>query len=268
MHANLMNNYFNPNLVYIEEDFRHHLRIRHHVFERLLHDVQHVDPYFRQKLDRKGYPGFSPHQKVIVALRMMAYASPVDSMDETFGMSESTCLDTFAEFCNTIIQLYKEEYLREPNQKDLNQLLCKAEDRGFTGMIGSLDCMHWNWKKCHTGWQEGFSGRSRKPTIVLEAIALYDTWIWHAFFGVLGSQNDITIFGRSPLFNNLTEVKSPQLDYYINGRQYNMGYYFADDISPKWATLVQAIPNPANDAKKWFTLQQEAYRNDVCLYHT
>ena len=86
---------------------------------------------------------------------------------------------------------------------------------------------------------------------------------WHAFFGVPGSQNDITVLGRSPLFNNLTEGKSPQLDYYINSRQYNMRYYLADDIYPKWATLVQAIPNPRNDAEKLFTLHQEAYRKDV-----
>ncbi|KAM2197528.1 hypothetical protein ACFX1Q_000917 [Malus domestica] len=234
-HANLMNNYFNLNSVYTEEDFRLRFRMRRHVFVRLLRDVQQVNPYFRQKRDRAGRPGFSPHQKVTVALRMMAYGSSADSMDETHGMSESTCLNTLEEFCNTIVQVYKDEYFREPNQEDLNRLLHKAEDRGFPGMIGS-----------------------RKPTVVLEVVASYDTWIWHAFFGVLGSQNDITVLGRSPLFNNLMEGKAPQLDYYINDREYNMGYYLADDIYPKWATLVQAIPNPRNDAEKLFTLHQEA----------
>ncbi|XP_068314895.1 uncharacterized protein [Pyrus communis] len=115
-HFNLINNYFNPNSI-------------------------------------ASYPSFSPHQKVTVALRMMAYGSPADLMDETQGMSESTCLDTFAEFCNVIVQLYKKEYLREPNQEDLDWLIRKAEDRGFPGMIGSLHCMHWNWKNCPTGWQ-------------------------------------------------------------------------------------------------------------------
>ena len=42
-----------------------------------------------------------------------------------------------------------------------------------------------------------------------------------------------------------------------------MGYYLADDIYPKWATLVQAIPNPRNDVEKLFTLHQEAYRKYV-----
>ncbi|XP_070662437.1 uncharacterized protein [Malus domestica] len=152
-HANLMNNYFNPNSVYTEEDFRHRFRMRRHVFERLLRDVQQVNPYFRQKRDRAGLPGFSPHQKATVALRMMAYGSSADSIDETHGMSESTCLNTLEEFCNTIVQVYKDEYLREPNQEDLNRLFHKAEDRGFPGMIGSLDCMHWDWKNFPTGWQ-------------------------------------------------------------------------------------------------------------------
>ncbi|XP_068307513.1 uncharacterized protein [Pyrus communis] len=42
-----------------------------------------------------------------------------------------------------------------------------------------------------------------------------------------------------------------------------MGHYLADDIYPKWTTLVQAIPNPRNEAEKLFTLHQEAYHKDV-----
>ncbi|XP_068322575.1 uncharacterized protein [Pyrus communis] len=114
-HANLMNNYFNPNLVYTQEDFQYRFLMRHHFFKSLLREVQQVNSYFRQKQDRAGRPGFSPHQKVTVALRMMAYGSPADSMDETQCMSESTCLDTLEHFCDTIVKVYKEEYLREPN---------------------------------------------------------------------------------------------------------------------------------------------------------
>ncbi|XP_068309765.1 uncharacterized protein [Pyrus communis] len=132
-HSNLMNNYFNPNSVYTKEDFRRHFQIKHHVFERLLRDLQQVNLYFRQKKDKAD--------------------RPVDSMDETHGMSESTCLYTLEQFYDTIVQVYKDEYLRKLNQEDLNRLLRKAKDRGFPSMIGSLDCMHWDWKNCPTGWQ-------------------------------------------------------------------------------------------------------------------
>ncbi|XP_068307514.1 uncharacterized protein [Pyrus communis] len=115
----------------------------------------------------------------------------------------------FKRLLRDVQQVYKDEYLREPNQEGLNQLIRKAEDRGFPSMIWSLDCIHWDWKNCPTGWQRGFSGRSRKPTVVLEAVASYDTWIWHAFFGVPGSQNDIIVLGHAPFFNRLTEGKAP-----------------------------------------------------------
>ncbi|XP_008392141.2 uncharacterized protein [Malus domestica] len=141
-HANLMNNYFNPNSVYTEEDFRRHFRMRRHIFERLLRDFHQVNLYFRHKWDRASRPGFSPHQKVTIALQMMAYGSLADSMNEAHDMSKSTYLDTLEQLCDTIVQVYKDEYLREPNQEYLNRLFRKVEDRGFPGMIGSLDCMH------------------------------------------------------------------------------------------------------------------------------
>ncbi|XP_068344278.1 uncharacterized protein [Pyrus communis] len=149
-HVNLMNNYFNPNLVYTKKDFRRLFWMRCHVFERVLCDVQQVNPYFRQKRDKAGLSGFSPYKKVTVALQMMTYGSSAESMIETHGMSKSTFLETLQQFCVTIVQVYKDEYLRKPNQEDLDRLLRKAEDRGFPGMIRSLDCMYWDWKNCPT----------------------------------------------------------------------------------------------------------------------
>ena len=59
-----------------------------------------------------------------------------------------------------------------------------AEQRGFPGMLGSIDCMHWRWKNCPTVWHGAFSVRYHEPTIILEAVASYDLWIWHAYFWV------------------------------------------------------------------------------------
>jgi hypothetical protein len=33
------------------------------------------------------------------------------------------------------------------------KLLSINEERGFLGMIGSIDCMHWEWKNCTFAWQ-------------------------------------------------------------------------------------------------------------------
>jgi hypothetical protein len=41
-----------------------------------------------------------------------------------------------------------------------------------------------------------FTGRGKHPTMILEAVASYDLWIWHAYFGLPGSCNDINVLER------------------------------------------------------------------------
>jgi hypothetical protein len=64
------------------------------------------------------------------------------------------------------------------------------------------------------------------------------------FFGMPGSCNDINVLHRSPLFDNLAQGIGPQVTYIVNGREYNMGYYFVDGIYPTWATLISGISRP------------------------
>ncbi|KAI5322062.1 hypothetical protein L3X38_031134 [Prunus dulcis] len=68
-------------------------------------------------------------------------------------------------------------------------------------MIGSIDCMHWQWKNCPTAWQGEYGNRKGQKSIILEAVASFDTWVWRAFFRVAGSQNDLNVLGQSPVFD-------------------------------------------------------------------
>jgi len=102
-----------------------------------------------------------------------------------------------------------------------------------------------------------------EPTIILEAVASNDLWIWHAFFGMPGSHNDINVLHRSPLFAKLAEGRAPEVNYTINGHDYTMGYYLADGIYPSWATLVKSISQPMGNKNKYFAKAQEAARKDV-----
>jgi hypothetical protein len=70
-------------------------------------------------------------------------------------------------------------------------------------MLRSIDCMHWKWKNCPASWQGMYTGHFHEPTIILEAVASYDLWIWHAFFGLPGSHNDINVLERSFIFSDL-----------------------------------------------------------------
>ncbi|GJU93724.1 coatomer subunit beta'-2-like protein, partial [Tanacetum coccineum] len=47
------------------------------------------------------------------------------------------------------------------------------------------------------------------PTIMLEVVASYDLWIWHAFFEVAGANNVLTVLNDSPLFDDLLDDIAP-----------------------------------------------------------
>jgi hypothetical protein len=84
--------------------------------------------------------------------------------------------------------------------------------------------------------------------MILEAVAYQDLWIWHSFFRLPGSLNDINVLQRSPLFQRLKSGTSA-VKYFVNDNKYTMGYYLVDDIYPSWATIVKSFRNPQGNKK-------------------
>ncbi|KAI5341775.1 hypothetical protein L3X38_009650 [Prunus dulcis] len=52
-----------------------------------------------------------------------------------------------------------------------------------------------------------YGNRKGQKSIILEAVASFDTWVWHAFFGVAGSQNDLNVLGQSPVFDEVGDIR-------------------------------------------------------------
>ena len=86
--------------------------------------------------------------------------------------------------------------------------------------------------------------------------------IWHVFFGTAGSINDITVLNASNVFNEVLSVRVPVVQYIVNGTQYDMGYYLANDIYPKFATFVKTISRPQGEKRKLFAQWHESTRKD------
>ncbi|XP_038707268.1 putative nuclease HARBI1 [Tripterygium wilfordii] len=262
-HNRLFNDYFAENPVYPHDRFRRRFRMSRDLFLRIQEAVEAHDPYFRQKRNAAGKLGLSPLQKITASLRMLAYGVTADFMDEYVRIGESTAIASLKKFTRAIISIFGSEYLRSPNSNDIARLLEIGENRGFPGMLGSIDCMHWKWKNCPSAWKGMYTGHIHEPTLILEAIASYDLWIWHAFFGMPGALNDINVLDRSNVFSELTQGRAPAVNFHVNGNQYSMGYYLADGIYPSWATFVKTIPAPQNNKTKHFVRCQESARKDV-----
>ncbi|GJR96300.1 reverse transcriptase domain-containing protein [Tanacetum coccineum] len=133
---------------------------------------------------------------------------------------------------SSVMEIFRPGYLRKPTVTDVVKLYRHHEEKhGFSGMLGSLDYL----------------------------------WIWHAFFGVVGSNNDINVVYQSPLFNDLKIGRAPEIPFVANGVTYAWRYYLVDKIYLKLATLVKTIPEPADDDNKQilYKQKQESASKDV-----
>nr|XP_034569929.1 putative nuclease HARBI1 [Setaria viridis] len=262
-HQRLYQDYFSDDPTYGHSYFRRRFRMRRTLFVRIWNAVEEHDEYFVQKRNAAGVLGLSSLQKITAAFRMLTYGVAADATDDYVRIGESTAIESLRRFVSAVIEVFGDEYLRSPNEDDTARLLAIGESRGFPGMLGSIDCMHWRWKNCPSAWQGMYTGHVHEPTIILEAVADKDLWMWHAFFGMPGSHNDINVLHRSSLFARVAEGQAPKVNYTINNNEYTMGYYLADGIYPSWATIVKSIPDPQGNKKKYFATAQEACRKDV-----
>ncbi|GJX88635.1 ALP1-like protein isoform X1 [Tanacetum coccineum] len=221
-----------------------------------------IQKYQRSYMPRDRY---GAHDRLI---RQLAYAVVPDSLDEYLQIGEKTSRDCLMHFCNGVIELYGKEYLRRPTQTDVEKLYAFHENKhGFPSMIGSIDCTKWPWAQCPQAYRAQFcrGDSGSEPFILLEAVASQDLWIWHAFFGVAGSNNDVNVLRQSPVLNDLKVGKALEVPFVANDVTYKWGYYLTDGIYPEWAVLMKSISQPgSNDVKRIrYKKTHEAARKDV-----
>jgi hypothetical protein len=216
-HERLVRDYFTDSPVYSARTFRRRFRMRRELYLRIFDTVERSDDYFQQRPDATGMVGLSALQKCTTAIRHLVYGRSADAADEHIRIGESTAIKGLKRFCAAVIDVFVDEYLRAPTKNDIQRLLAMHRERWFVGMLGSFGCMHWGWEKCPTtAWSGQYTGKESKPTIVLEAVASQDLWIWHAFVGMPGSVSDINVLNRSDLFSRLANKQSPTCDFTIN----------------------------------------------------
>ncbi|GKE99346.1 ALP1-like protein isoform X1, partial [Tanacetum coccineum] len=124
--------------------------------------------YFQCNPDCARREGISSLIKCTSAIRQLIYGVNASFLDEYMQISERSS------------RLALDHFYRHHEEK-----------HGFPGMLGSLDCTDWEWFGCSYAFKGQYVRRDHGSNsfILLEAVASQDLWIWHAFFGVAGSNN-------------------------------------------------------------------------------
>ncbi|GKC17552.1 ALP1-like protein isoform X1 [Tanacetum coccineum] len=149
-------------------------------------------------------------------IRQLAYGVNASFLDEYMQISERSSRLALDHFCQAVMEIYDPEFLRKPTYV--------RRDHGSN------------------------------PFILLEVVASQDLWIWHDFFGVAGSNNDINVLYESPIFNYLKTGRALEIPFVANGLTYQSGYYLVDGIYPELAPLVKTIPEPTSGI--YFVIKQ------------
>ncbi|GJY87773.1 ALP1-like protein [Tanacetum coccineum] len=162
------------------------------------------------------------------------------------------------------VQNYRKDVMAQKSTNEESEKAMAANTSGSNGAMFVKVSMDGAPYLCKVDFKfRGDSGS--EPFILLEAVASQDLWIWHAFFGVAGSNNDVNVLRQSPVLNDLKVGKAPEVPFVANDVTYKWGYYLTDGIYPEWAVLMKSISQPgSNDVKRIrYKQAHEAARKDV-----
>nr|GEX29187.1 hypothetical protein [Tanacetum cinerariifolium] len=152
--------------MYDEVKFRKTFRMARPLFNEIVTAVIDHNPFFRNNIECTGKEGISELLKCTSSIRQLAYGVHAEFLDEYMQISKRSSHLTLDHFC------------------------LKAR---VSGDVRNPDCTDWEWFSCPYAFKAQYIRRDHGPNpfILLEAVASQDLWIWHAFFGVAGSNNDI-----------------------------------------------------------------------------
>jgi len=267
-YAKVVKDYFSgPASTYNERQFEQRFRTPRAVFEKIHDKLMGQWPFTGPTKNCVGTPGIHPLPRLVACFRHLAYGDAYDREDENLRMSGESVRISCQQFCKLLKQEFPEYLNRCPSEEEKKKVIQANADRGFPGCFASWDCKHFVWHRCPTKWQGQHKGHAEggKMTLILEAIADVDRYIWYANFGDAGSLNDINVLDKSSIvgamLNGSFDTTTPE--YTINGIVRDWLYFLADGIYPEWAIFVKTHSDPIGDKELTFAKRQEAVRKDV-----
>ena len=86
--------------------------------------------------------------KILCALYVLGQGAPFRTCKGRSGVDEETVRGFFHDFMQWMVQRFYNEWIREPYENQLDDIVADYERLGLPGAAGSMDCVHIPWDAC------------------------------------------------------------------------------------------------------------------------
>lgn len=114
----LYKNYLAPTATYPKLTPSRRYRLPRRLFVHICNVRERDNIVFQHCNDCSSLPGFDKHQKCTAAMRLIAYGTCDDNVNEYLRMDSFKVLQCIKELVNTIFASYKHKYLRPPSKSE------------------------------------------------------------------------------------------------------------------------------------------------------
>jgi hypothetical protein len=118
-------------------------RISRSLFLRIMRAVEDHDDYLVQKINTANKLRLSCLRKVTAVFRMLCNKVAADTTDEYICIGESRTIESMRRLVIVVVEIFKVEYLRSPNENDITQLTSHCRRKMLLGHASFIDCIHW-----------------------------------------------------------------------------------------------------------------------------
>ena len=136
--------------------FRRRFRVPFDLFRRLVTMCKEKNLFPHSKfhpttgvpIDAAFRPVIPLELKMLGVLRILGRGWCLDDVTECSGISETTMQIFFHEFCTKFVASYYFDFVKRPENEDLERVMDTYARLGFPGAVGSIDCTHLWWMMC------------------------------------------------------------------------------------------------------------------------
>ena len=148
--------------------FREVFRMDYGCFKKMMEHIHKVTDVFSRKTDALSKQGIHPEIKLLACLNVLTSGTSLAQVADRFKFGRQTLNYYFDEFLKQVPKALA-EYAKFPSSAEAKKIERKHRERHkLPGILGSLDCLHWQWDQCRMAEAYAYSGKSGKPSLVLD----------------------------------------------------------------------------------------------------